>query len=124
MSRKELVCIVCPISCHLSCEINGDVIEVSGNNCPRGKSYAINELTNPLRMLTSTVKINNALYPCLPVMTSKEIPQHAIFKVMEVINTVEVDAPVKINQVLVEDVLGLGVDIIATRTMNVYQENE
>ena len=76
---------------------------------------AINEITNPLRMLTSTVFIKSELIKRLPVITSKEISKNLIFDVMKEINKVRVEAPIKMHQVIIENVLGTGVDIIATR---------
>lgn len=116
---KEMPCIVCPMSCHLSVTLdeNGKITEVTGNSCKRGDEYARAELTNPMRMVTSTVKLTNGLYSRLPVILSKTIPKDRMFDVMEEINKIEVTAPVEINQVLLSDVCGLGADVIASRTM-------
>ena len=119
-NRKiEMACITCPMSCHLVVELDeaGGVLSVTGNTCKRGENYARNELTHPMRMLTSTVKINNAMYPRLPVILSGEIPKDRIFDVMKAINTVSVCAPIGINDIIVENVCGLGVNVIASRSM-------
>lgn len=118
--KKEMICIICPMSCHLEIEQDdkGAVVSVSGNSCPRGEVYAHKELTNPTRILTSTVKIHHALYQRLPVMTSSDIPKGRMFDVMKAIASVEVEAPVHINQVLVKNVCDLNIDIIATRSMD------
>lgn len=110
--KKELVCIVCPRGCHLTIDENNNV---TGNSCQRGVTYAINEITNPLRMLTSTVFIKSELIKRLPVITSKEISKNLIFDVMKEINKVRVEAPIKMHQVIIKNVLGTGADIIATR---------
>ena len=110
--KKELVCIVCPRGCHLTIDENNNV---TGNSCSRGVTYAINEITNPLRMLTSTVFIKSELIKRLPVITSKEISKNLIFDVMKEINKVRVEAPIKMHQVIIKNVLGTGADIIATR---------
>ena len=110
--KKELVCIVCPRGCHLTIDENNNV---TGNSCPRGVTYAINEITNPLRMLTSTVFIKSEFIKRLPIITSKEISKNLIFDVMKEINKVRVEAPIKMHQVIIENVLGTGADIIATR---------
>jgi len=112
---KEFVCIVCPRGCHLSIDEN---LNVTGNTCPKGKQYAINEVTNPLRMLTSTVKVKGASLVRVPVITSVEIPKGKMFEVMKELNKVEVEAPVKMHDVIIKDVLGLGADIIATRSID------
>lgn len=116
---KEMACIVCPMSCHLKIELNekNEVLSITGNTCERGKNYAQNELTHPMRMLTSTVKLKNAIYCRLPVITSKEIPKEKVFDVIKEINQIEVTAPIKINDKLIENVCGLGVDIIASRSI-------
>ena len=109
---KEFICIVCPRGCHLKVD---DEMNVTGNTCPRGKVYAINEMTNPTRMITSTVAIESEELHRVPVMTSKPIPKGKIFDVMNEINKVRVKAPIKIGDVIIKNVLGLDSDIIATR---------
>lgn len=109
---KELICIVCPRGCHLTIDENK---KVTGNSCPRGVQYAINEVTNPMRMLTSTVFIKSKILKRLPVITSKEISKDLLFEVMGEINKVKVQAPIKMHQVLIKNVLNTGADIIATR---------
>lgn len=112
---KELICIVCPRGCHISVDEN---MNITGNTCPRGKEYAINEMTHPTRMITSTVVIDGMELKRLPVMTSAPIPKDRIFDVMEEINKARAKAPVKIKDVIIKDVLGLGVDIVATRNIS------
>jgi CxxC motif-containing protein len=111
---KEFICIVCPRGCRLSVD---EQLNVTGNKCNRGVSYVLNELKDPKRMLTSTVKINSKLVHRLPVITSSEISKDKIFAVMEEINKVEVTAPIKIKDVIIKNVLNLGVDVIATRSI-------
>lgn len=113
----EMICINCPLGCHLIINKQNDLIEVSGNTCPRGKEYAINELTNPTRTLTTTVRIKEAIYECLPVISSKPIPKDRIFDVLRVLKDVEVTSPVRINEVIVKNILDLDIDIIASRSM-------
>ena len=97
---KEMVCITCPIGCHLTIRQDGEEIEVSGNTCPRGKQYAIAEMTHPTRMLTTTVVIKNAIYHQIPVISSAPIP----------FDKIEED-------IIVKDIFGLGIDMIASRSM-------
>ena len=94
-----------------------EIISVTGNTCPRGEQYARNELTHPMRQLTSTVSIKNALYKRLPVILSGEIPKEKIFDVMEQIHKASIEAPVKIGDIVIADVCGLGVNVIASRSM-------
>ena len=110
----KFICIVCPRGCHLSVDEN---LNVTGNSCPRGKEYAINEVTNPTRTITSTVAISGSELHRLPVMTSSPIPKGKIFEVMQEIDKVRACAPVRIGDVIIRDVLGTGSDIIATRNI-------
>ncbi|MGL5977662.1 MAG: DUF1667 domain-containing protein [Erysipelotrichaceae bacterium] len=115
--KSELTCIVCPLGCQLTVEQNEQAVVVTGNRCPKGNVYAVEELTNPMRTITTTVYIEGARYPRLPVMSNGRVPKVKIFDIMEEINAVRVQAPVTYGQVIVENVLGLGVDIVATREM-------
>ena len=117
----KLICIVCPRGCHITAEKNSDgSFNVTGNTCKRGYDYAVSELTHPTRMITSTCKVayddglDHELMRC-PVVTSKPIPKEKIFDVMNEINKVSVKYPVNMHQVVISNVLGLDVDIIATR---------
>ncbi len=116
---KEMACIVCPMSCHLSVTLDesGKVVEVTGNTCPRGETYARNEMTNPMRMVTSTVVLEGGPYPRLPVILSDMIPKGEMFHVMKEINRVKVSAPIKIATIIIENVCGLGVNVIASRSV-------
>lgn len=109
---KELVCIVCPRGCRLSVDEN---LNVTGNACNRGPKYAIDELTNPKRMLTSTVKVIDGEINLVPVVTKNPIPKDKIFEVMNEINKIKIKAPVLVGDVIISNVLNLGVDIVATR---------
>ena len=115
---KNMICIVCPKGCHLSVDDSDKSnLRVSGNACPRGKEYAIEELTAPKRMVTSTVVISGALHDRLPVKTAAPIPKGLIFEAVRALDGVRVSAPVKVGDVIVENVCGTGVDIIAARSM-------
>jgi CxxC motif-containing protein len=114
--KKSLICIVCPMGCHLSVDIDNDY-KVEGNRCPRGIAYAKKELTNPTRTVTSTVKIKDAEHKRIPVKTDKEIPKDMIFDIMKVLDTIEVSAPIKIGEIIIEDVLGTNANIVATRSI-------
>ncbi len=120
MSCKEIICIVCPMGCHLQVAENPnmeEVYEVAGNKCPRGKVYGINEMVNPTRVLTTTIKIENAPLKRLPVKTNGVVPKDKIFQCMEVINKVKVASPVNMGDVIVSNILNTGVDIVASRSM-------
>ncbi len=120
---QELVCIVCPMGCRLSAQMDIDstgsrrVLSVTGNSCPRGARYAREELTAPTRTVTGTVAIDGSIYRRLPVITSAPIPKERIFDVMEEIHRAHVCAPVQIHDIIIKNVCGLGADILAARTM-------
>jgi CxxC motif-containing protein len=110
----ELICITCPRGCHLQVDEN---LNVTGNMCPRGAVYAKAELTHPVRMVTSSVSVISKTASRLPVKTKDPIPKELIFKIMEEIEKVEVKAPINIGDVIIKDVLGTGVDIVATKNI-------
>ena len=114
--KKELICTVCPMGCHLEIDIEKDY-QVSGNKCKRGEVYGKKELLNPTRTITSTVKIKNGLYSRIPVKTEKEIPKNKIFDVMKELNSIVLQAPVSIGDIVLENVCNTNVNIITTRSM-------
>lgn len=116
--EKELICVNCPMSCRLTVQIeNGAVVSVSGNGCPRGKAYAESECIRPERILTTTVRITGAIHRVLPVISEHEIPLDQIMDAMEIIRKVQVQAPVRVGDVIVENILDTGVNIVAARSM-------
>ena len=111
---KEFVCIECPKGCRLKVD---DDMNVTGNTCIRGKTYAINELTCPKRVITSTVVIESKLVSRMPVMTENEVPKEKMFEIVKALDEVRLVAPVKCRDVVIENVCDTGVNIIATRTI-------
>lgn len=110
---KELTCIVCPNGCHLTVDEN---LSVTGNRCPRGIDYAVSEMTHPVRMVTSTVKVLGG--ECrTSVRTSVPVSKELIPEVMEVIRRLCVTAPVKRGQILASNVCGTHADIVVTRAV-------
>ncbi len=103
--KRELTCIVCPIGCQLTVEMEeGKVLEVTGNTCPRGKTYAEAECIAPMRTLTSTVRCRGG--KLLPVKTDRPIPKEKLFEAMEQVNSVHPALPVACGDVIIEDVFG------------------
>ena len=116
--QKELICISCPVGCGLSVIVrDGEPVAVRGNKCPKGISYARDEILDPRRILTTTIKVRDGEIPQLPVRTREAIPKGLLAKGMEVLSQHEVKAPVRANDVLIEDFLGTGVDLIASRSV-------
>ena len=111
--KRELTCIICPRGCSLSIEINGDNVSVSGNACPKGVQYGINECTNPTRTVTSIVRVANRIDTMVSVKTQNPIPKGNIFDLMEIIRAKEVNAPIEIGDVICDNVFGT--KVIATK---------
>ena len=111
---RDLICITCPRGCHLHVYEN---LNVTGNTCKRGEIYGKQEVTNPTRTLTSTVRIEGGELPLCPVKSKDPIPKGKIFAAMEEINKVHLQAPVHIGDVIIADLAGTGVALVATRSM-------
>ena len=116
MEKRELVCIGCPLGCPLTVEIEGaEVVSVTGNTCKRGDVYARKEVTNPTRIVTSSVKVEGGVLAAVSVKTKEDIPKGKIFDCVTALKDVCVKAPVSIGDVVLADVAGTGVDVIATK---------
>ncbi|MBR0383938.1 MAG: DUF1667 domain-containing protein [Eubacteriaceae bacterium] len=115
--KKEMICISCPMGCHLTVEGEDGNYTVTGNTCKNGEIYGIQEMTNPQRVVPSTVVIKGAMLSRLPVKTADTVPKGKIFDVMKAIDEVVVEAPVKMGDVVLADVCGTGVDVVATKSM-------
>lgn len=113
--ERELICICCPKGCHLKVEDKN--LTVSGNSCPRGAKYGVNEVTNPVRTITSTVKVDDGEAPVVPVKTQNPIPKGLTMKCMEEINKAAISAPVKIGDIVIENVLETGINVVATKNV-------
>ena len=116
--KQELICIGCPMGCQLTAEVeNGAVTSVTGNTCPRGAAYARRECVAPVRTVTGTVAIQGAALPVLPVRTGGEVPKALVFDVARTLGTVTAQAPIAIGDVVLRDVCGTGVDVVAAKNM-------
>lgn len=115
---KTLTCIVCPNSCKMEAEIDADGnLKLKGNKCERGRSFAFNELTNPMRTLTTTVKTSFSQKPFLPVRTEGEIKKRDIPSVMETLKDFVLDKPVSCGDIIIENIDNTGCNIIATSSI-------
>ena len=122
---RELLCIVCPNGCRLTVEETRDAVgapacTVSGNQCKRGVDFALAEITNPVRSLTTTVRTAFPGVPVLPVRTAGEIPKGKIRELMDLLNALTIDRPLGIGEAAAKNALGLGIDVIVTS--NVLRE--
>ena len=111
--KRELTCIICPRGCSLCVDIDGEKSTVSGNGCPKGEKYGIEECTHPTRTVTSIVRVENRKNTMVSVKTASPVPKENIFDVMESIKKTSVKAPVKIGDIILTNIYGT--DIIATK---------
>lgn len=114
--KKELICIVCPRSCHLAAEFDGSNWSVSGNMCPRGREYALQELTDPRRTVTAVIPCENSDRKFVPVRTDKPFPRAQASSLLNRLYRMNVRAPLKSGEVVWENVDGTGVNIIITES--------
>ncbi len=116
---QKYTCIVCPNGCDIEVEINDakQVENITGNLCPKGEEYVRQEIVDPRRTIASSVLVAGGSLPLASVRTTKAIPKDKIFEVMEEIKKVTVRAPIQAGTVVIANVLGLGSDVIVTRTV-------
>jgi len=114
----KIICITCPMGCTLEVTHEGKTItKVEGEQCKRGKEYAQAELTDPRRMVTSTVKVKGGVHPLVPVYTAAPIPKPKIFDLLAELRKVELPAPVETGQKVLENALDTGIDVLASRNL-------
>jgi CxxC motif-containing protein len=114
---KKLTCIICPRGCELLIKASEEGYEIEGNQCPKGKEYALSEMINPKRSLTSTVKTIYRKIPRLPVRTDREVELREVFQIMKELSKVEISTPLHSGEVVVYNILNTGANIITTSDM-------
>ena len=112
---KNLICICCPRGCHLKVNLNEN--KVLGNSCKMGESYGITELTNPVRIVTTTLKVKGGEQNIVPVKTKSAIPKDLTFRCIEILKEMKIEAPISIGDVLYKNILETGIDIVACRNI-------
>ena len=118
MEVKNLTCINCPMGCALTVEMNGnEVINVTGNTCIRGDAYARKELTDPTRIVTSTVRVVGGKSDMVSVKTREDIPKGKIFECVKELKDVQIQAPVHIGDIVAANIADTGIDVVATRNI-------
>lgn len=117
MEERTLTCIRCPRGCAVTVTLeDGTVVSVRGNSCPRGDAYARAEVTNPMRVVTTTVPVRGSeIEHMVSVKTAGDVPKGRVFDVVKALRGIEVTAPVRIGDVILADVAGTGVDVVATK---------
>lgn len=121
IEKRKLVCIGCPLGCPITVEMNGQqIISVSGNTCPRGEAYARKEVTNPTRIVTSTVRVSGSKVGAVTVSckTRTDISKQKIFDVIRDLKSITVPAPIHIGDVIIPNAAATGVDIVATKNIS------
>jgi CxxC motif-containing protein len=116
--KKHFVCVVCPIGCEIDVVHDGSrIISMEGNKCEKSEEFVSQELIEPMRILTTTVRIQGSRWPVIPVRTDKAVPKQLFPRIMKQLRLIELQAPVNMLDVVVRDALRTGANIIATRTM-------
>jgi CxxC motif-containing protein len=115
--RERIICITCPKGCTLEVDREGNTVVNVIGGCKRGQEYARQELLDPRRKVATTVRISGAIHPLLPVYTSAAFPKPKIPELLALLRQINVSAPVQTNQVIFEDALGTGINILASRDM-------
>ncbi len=115
---EKMICITCPMGCSIEVTHEGEtLLHVDGNTCPRGEEYVRRELTDPRRMVATTVRVKDGVHPLVPVYTARPFPKPRIFELLAALRQVELDAPVAMGQVVLPNALDTGIDILASREM-------
>jgi len=121
--HRKFICITCPRGCALDVTMEGEaVFKMEGNSCKRGIDYVTGELNDPRRMVTTTVRVRGGVHPLAPVYTESPIPKPRIFDLLAEIRKIELKAPVKFGDVVIENALGTGVNILASRNIPAKSE--
>jgi CxxC motif-containing protein len=111
----KLICISCPRGCAMTVTMENGAVKVSGNQCKRGEAYAVAEMTCPMRTLTSSIFIDGGDCPLLSIKTKDPIPKAKLAEALEDIRTIKAKAPINIGDVVLKNIAGTGVDLVATR---------
>ncbi len=116
--EREIICVVCPNSCRLTVwKDSEDKVQITGNQCARGLAYGENEYLHPVRMVITTMRIEDAPFPVIPVRSEEPIPKDLIFQAIKIINKNKCRSPIKVGDILIENILDTKINIIASRSM-------
>ncbi len=117
---EKYICIRCPQGCEITTTLDGygNIKEIKGNSCKLGIEHVKTESTDPRRVLTTSVKVKNGVLPLCPVWTEKPVPKKMILQAAEEIHKISVNAPVKADQIIEENLFGLGIRVLASRDID------
>jgi CxxC motif-containing protein len=122
IEKKHFTCVTCPVGCEVDVEVkDGNIVSLKGNKCDKVKEFVLQELKEPMRVLTTIVRIKGAKYAMLPVRTDKLIPKRLFTQAIGELTGIDLQAPVHMSDVIVKDVAGSGANIVATRTMEIRE---
>jgi CxxC motif-containing protein len=117
--KRHFVCVICPIGCEIDVVHDGDrIISMEWNKCRKSDEFVKQELIEPMRVLTTTVRIQGARWPIIPVRTDKPVPKRLFPLIMSLLRRIKLQAPVGMLDLVVKDVAGTGANVIATRTLS------
>ena len=119
MKSRKVVCVLCPLGCKIRIELDeeGNILSISGNKCPRGEGYAKDEIKDPKRVVTTSVKVLDGELPLASVKTDGPIPKKYIFELMKILKSVEMKAPVNVGDVVVRNIFETNVNVVITRSV-------
>ena len=118
MKTHTFTCIKCPLSCQIELvEENNEILKIKGHTCNQGEQYVIDEFTNPVRILTTTVCVEHGILPVVPVRSEEPIPKQLMKECVKELSTIKVNAPVACGDPICKNILNTGVTIIASRDM-------
>lgn len=119
MKSRKVVCVLCPLGCKIRIELDeeGNILSISGNKCPRGEGYAKDEIKDPKRVVTTSVKVLDGELPLASVKTDGPIPKKYIFELMKILKSVEMNAPVNVGDVVVRNIFETNVNVVITRSV-------
>lgn len=115
--KYDVTCIACPIGCKMTVTKINNEYTVRGNTCKRGEKYGIDEVTNPKRVITSTVRLDGAYLKLLPVKTNGSIPKELMFDIMQSLNKITIRPPITVGDIIIKNILDTGIDIVSCKTI-------
>ena len=122
VEKRHFTCVTCPIGCEIDVELqDGRVVSMEGNKCDKGEEFVLQELEEPMRILTTTVRLKGARWAMLPVRSDAPVPRRLLFRAIEELAGVELQAPVKLYDVVIKNVAGTEANIVATRNMEKHK---
>lgn len=117
--KTKMICIDCPIGCEINVTHDGKIVlEIDGNKCKKGIDYTETEITDPRRMVITTVRVRGGFHHLVPVRSTEPVSKTKIFSILKKLRKVELKTPVKIHQVVLPDAVGTGIDIVTSRSLS------